>query len=136
MTSVWSPPSPREPVSSTRSTLVGYSRRMRRSASVARREAPIQSADNASGRPVTWTYPRAVPRDLDALTDPQRAAVTHGGGPLLVLGGPGTGKTRVLVERVAWLAGTGVHPEEILLVAGSPAPAAALRAQVEDALDQ
>jgi DNA helicase II / ATP-dependent DNA helicase PcrA len=77
-----------------------------------------------------------VPRDLDALTDAQRAAVTHAGGPLLVLGGPGTGKTRVLVERFAWLAAEGVAAEEILLVAGAPAPAGMLRTEVEDALDQ
>ncbi len=77
-----------------------------------------------------------MPRDLDALTPAQRAAVTHTGGPLLVLGGPGTGKTRVLVERVAWLAANGTDPEEILLVGGAPAPAADLRAQVEDALEQ
>ncbi|HEX8122312.1 MAG TPA: ATP-dependent DNA helicase [Solirubrobacteraceae bacterium] len=77
-----------------------------------------------------------MPPDLDLLTASQRAAVTHDGGPLLVLGGPGTGKTRVLVERVAWLAASGVAPEEILLVAGSPAPAAGLRESVEDALDE
>ncbi|HEV2812834.1 MAG TPA: ATP-dependent DNA helicase [Solirubrobacteraceae bacterium] len=77
-----------------------------------------------------------MPRDLDALTPAQRAAVTHDGGPLLVLGGPGTGKTRVLVERTAWLAANGVAPEDVLLVGGSPAPAAALRVQVEDALEQ
>ncbi len=77
-----------------------------------------------------------MPRDLDALTPAQRAAVTHTGGPLLVLGGPGTGKTRVLVERVAWLAAGGVDPEEILLVGGAPAPVADLRAHVEDALEQ
>src|SRR5918998_4231336 len=136
MTSVWSPPSPRAPVSSTRSRLVGYSRRMRRSSAVALRDAPSQSADNASGRPVTWTYPRAVPRDLDALTPAQRAAVTHDGGPLLVLGGPGTGKTRVLVERFAWLVESGVAPEEILLVGGAPATTGLLRTQVEDAMEQ
>ncbi|HEX2088075.1 MAG TPA: ATP-dependent helicase, partial [Solirubrobacteraceae bacterium] len=76
-----------------------------------------------------------MPRSLDALTPAQRAAVTHQGAPLLVLGGPGTGKTRVLVERVAWLVAGGVPPEEVLLLAGSPAPAAALRTQVEDAID-
>src|SRR5918997_21295 len=90
-----------------------------------------RSSDNASGRAVTCTYPRTVPRDLDALTPAQRTAVTHAGGPLLVLGGPGTGKTRVLVERVAWLAENGVAPEDVLLVGGSPAPAASLRTQVE-----
>ncbi|HEV2062052.1 MAG TPA: UvrD-helicase domain-containing protein, partial [Solirubrobacteraceae bacterium] len=77
-----------------------------------------------------------MPRDLDVLTPAQRAAVTHDRGPLLVLGGPGTGKTRVLVERFAHLVTSGVAPEEILLVGGAPAPVAELRAQVEDALDQ
>ena len=57
-----------------------------------------------------------MPARLDVLTAAQRRAVTHEGGPLLVLGGPGTGKTRVLVERFAWLVDQGVPPEELLLV--------------------
>jgi len=76
-----------------------------------------------------------VLRALDPLTAAQRSAVTHEGGPLLVLGGPGSGKTRVLVDRVAWLADQGVAPEEILLLTGSPAAADALREQVEAALE-
>ena len=52
---------------------------------------------------------------LDTLNEDQRAAVTHdGGGPLQVIAGAGTGKTRVLVGRVAWLIRTGrARPEEI-----------------------
>ena len=42
---------------------------------------------------------------MPQLTPSQRAAVEHAGGRLTVVGGPGTGKTTVLVERFAWLCG-------------------------------
>ncbi len=51
-----------------------------------------------------------------ALNDEQRAAVAHGGGPLLIVAGAGTGKTRTLVHRVAALIERGVRPERILLL--------------------
>ena len=53
---------------------------------------------------------------LDDLDDQQRQAATHPGGPLLVLAGAGTGKTRTLTARAAWLRAQGLQPSRILLL--------------------
>lgn len=53
--------------------------------------------------------------DLSALNPEQFAAVTHGAGPLLIVAGPGSGKTRVITHRIAWLVlEQGVDPGRIL----------------------
>src|SRR5262245_4788754 len=68
---------------------------------------------------------------LDDLTPEQRAAVTHPGGPLLVVAGAGAGKTRVLCHRVAWLVDQGARPDEILALTFSAKAAEELRSRAE-----
>src|SRR5215813_3792318 len=62
----------------------------------------------------------------------QRQAIEHAHGPMLVLAGAGTGKTTVLVERIAWLAEQGhARPDEILAITFTENAAAELKARVE-----
>ena len=76
-----------------------------------------------------------MPALLDGLNASQRAVVAHSGGPLLVVAGPGTGKTRTLTERYAWLVEEGVPAECVLALTFSEPAAAAMRARLEDLLD-
>jgi DNA helicase-2/ATP-dependent DNA helicase PcrA len=48
------------------------------------------------------------------LSEPQKRIVEHLDGPLLVSAGPGSGKTRVIVERIAYMLNNGINPESIL----------------------
>jgi len=69
----------------------------------------------ASRRPVRLASDPATL--LEGLNDQQRAAVVHEGTPLLIVAGAGSGKTRVLTHRVAWiLAHRGAQPGEILAI--------------------
>ena len=68
------------------------------------------------------------------LNPAQRDAVDHPSGPLLVLGGAGTGKTTVLAERFLRLVADGEPPESILVLCHSGMAATAMRDRLEDRL--
>src|ERR1700688_4331868 len=112
MTSVRSPPSPR-PTTTARSLVLGCAASMAPSPATT---PPAASQSGSAAETSMPPYPRCMASTLDGLTDAQRDAVTHQGSPLLVIGGPGTGKTEVLVRRLVWLADRGVAPSDVLVL--------------------
>lgn len=74
---------------------------------------------------------------LDKLNPPQRKAVTAADGPVLVVAGPGSGKTRVLTQRIAYLiANEGIRPWQILAVTFTNKAAKEMGARVKAMLNE
>ncbi|WP_231486703.1 ATP-dependent helicase [Candidatus Blastococcus massiliensis] len=89
------------------------------------------------GAPVYRLVQSEQPRAAAPRLDPtQQAVVDHPSGPLLVLAGPGTGKTTTIVEAVATRIEAGVDPEQILVLTFSRKAAAELRTRITGRVGQ
>ncbi len=92
-------------------------------------EEPPETPPQEGGGPMRSASADAI---LEELTAEQRDAVTHGDGPLLIIAGAGTGKTRVITRRIAHLITTRrARPEEVLALTFTDRAAAEMEERVD-----
>jgi uncharacterized protein (TIGR00375 family) len=118
----------------TRNGLIGLDiAAYRRLAARSRQSVPSREVPPTA--PNTSAVESSEPVFLSALNPKQREAVHHGAGPLLILAGPGTGKTRTLAARIAYLIQSrGIEPRNILALTFTNKAAAEMKNRLQSQL--
>ncbi len=83
-----------------------------------------------------WAMAALADAETPGPTDAQRRAIGHRGGPLLLVGAAGSGRTETIARRVAALAGAGLPPGRVLILTRSRAAAARLRDRAQALVDR
>ncbi len=96
---------------------------------------PTPSREVLPTAPNTAGVEPSAPAILSSLNSKQREAVSHGAGPLLILAGPGTGKTRTLTARIAYLIQSrGIEPRNILALTFTNKAAGEMKSRLQSQL--